>query len=95
VTGRRAGFWTLLLELAMLAASLRAGGPIADGVRVIGLIVVGMVGALVVFVARVRRGHPRPAQAAIPAVAIAAAGCGSTGYARQLVTGPAGPRTVG
>jgi hypothetical protein len=53
VTGRRAGFWTLLLELAMLAASLRAGGPIADGVRVIGLIVVGMVGALVVFVAAV------------------------------------------
>jgi hypothetical protein len=53
VTGRRAGFWTLLLELAMLAASFRAGGPIADGVRVIGLIVVGMVGALVVFVAAV------------------------------------------
>ena len=45
--------WSLLLELAMLAASLGTGGPVADGVRAIGLIVVAMVGALVVFVAAV------------------------------------------
>jgi hypothetical protein len=45
--------WSLLLELAMLAASLGTGGPVADGVRAIGLIVVAMVGALVVFVATV------------------------------------------
>jgi hypothetical protein len=45
--------WSLLLDLAMLAASLGAGGPVADGVRVVGLIVVAMVGALVVFVAAV------------------------------------------
>jgi hypothetical protein len=50
---RRAGRWMLLLELAMLAASLPGAGPVADGVRVIGLIVVGVVGALVVFVAAV------------------------------------------
>jgi hypothetical protein len=48
---RRLSRWTLLLELAMLAASLGTGRPVADGVRVIGLIVVGVVGALVVFVA--------------------------------------------
>jgi hypothetical protein len=40
-------------EVAMLAASLGVGGPVADGVRVVGLIVVAMVGALVVFVAAV------------------------------------------
>jgi hypothetical protein len=45
--------WSLLLDLAMLAASLGAGGPVADGVRVVGLIVVAVVGALVVFVAAV------------------------------------------
>ena len=50
---RRLGRWALLLELAMLAASLGTGGPIADGVRTIGLIVVAIVGALVVFVAAV------------------------------------------
>jgi hypothetical protein len=48
---RRLRHWSLLLDLAMLAASLGAGGPVADGVRAIGLIVVAMVGALVVFVA--------------------------------------------
>jgi hypothetical protein len=53
VTGRRVGRLTLLLELAMLAASLGGAGPVADGVRVIGLIVVGVLGALVVFVAAV------------------------------------------
>jgi hypothetical protein len=53
MTGRRVGRWALLLELAMLAASLGTGGPVAHGVRVIGLIVVGVVGALVVFVAAV------------------------------------------
>ena len=37
----------------MLAASLSTAGPIADGVRAIGLIVVGLVGALVVFAAAV------------------------------------------
>jgi hypothetical protein len=53
VTGRRLRHGSLLLDLAMLAASLGAGGPVADGVRAIGLIVVAMVGALVVFVAAV------------------------------------------
>jgi hypothetical protein len=48
---RRLRQWSLLLELAMLAASLGAGGPVADGVRAIGLIVVAMLGSLVVFVA--------------------------------------------
>jgi hypothetical protein len=50
---RRVRHWSLLLDLAMLAASLGAGGPVADGVRAIGLIVVAMVGVLVVFVAAV------------------------------------------
>jgi hypothetical protein len=50
---RRLRRWSLLLELAMLAASLGTGGPVADGVRAIGLIVVAMVGALIVFVAAV------------------------------------------
>jgi hypothetical protein len=50
---RRLGRWTLLLELAMLAASLRGAGPVADGVRAIGLIVVAVLGAVVVFVAAV------------------------------------------
>ena len=50
---RRLSRWALLLELAMLAASLGTGGPIADGVRTIGLIVVAIIGALVVFVAAV------------------------------------------
>jgi hypothetical protein len=50
---RRLRQWSLLLELAMLAASLGAGGPVADGVRAVGLVVVAMMGALVVFVAAV------------------------------------------
>jgi hypothetical protein len=50
---RRLGRWMLLAELAMLAASLGGTGPVAEGVRVIGLIVVAMLGALVVFVAAV------------------------------------------
>jgi hypothetical protein len=50
---RRLRRWSLLLELAMLAASLGTGGPVADGVRTIGLIVVAVIGALVVFVAAV------------------------------------------
>jgi len=50
---RRLRHWSLLLELAMLAASLGSAGPVADGVRAIGLIVVAMLGALVVFVAAV------------------------------------------
>jgi hypothetical protein len=37
----------------MLAASLGTAGPVADGVRAVGLIVVAMVGALAVFVASV------------------------------------------
>jgi hypothetical protein len=53
VTSRRLRRWSLLLDLAMLAASLAAGGPVAAGVRAIGLIVVAMVGGLVVFVAAV------------------------------------------
>jgi hypothetical protein len=50
---RRLRQWSLLLELAMLAASLGASGPVADGVRAVGLIVVAMLGGLVVFVAAV------------------------------------------
>jgi len=42
-----------VLELAMLAASIATGGPIPDGVRTIGLIVMALLGALVVFVAAV------------------------------------------
>jgi hypothetical protein len=53
VTGRRLRHWSLLLDLAMLAASLGTAGPVADGVRAVGLIVVAMVGALAVFVASV------------------------------------------
>lgn len=43
----------IVFEMAMLAASLGVGGPIADGARTIGLIVVAILGALVVFVAAV------------------------------------------
>jgi hypothetical protein len=50
---RRLRHWSLLLDLAMLAASLGGAGPVADGVRAVGLIVVAMVGTLVVFVAAV------------------------------------------
>jgi hypothetical protein len=50
---RRPRRWPLLLELAMLAASLGSGGPVADGVRAVGLVVVAVVGALVMFVAAV------------------------------------------
>jgi hypothetical protein len=50
---RRLRCWSLLLELAMLAASLGTGGPVADGVRAVGLVVVAVVGALAVFVAAV------------------------------------------
>jgi hypothetical protein len=50
---KRVSRYALLLELAMLAASLGTAGPIADGVRAIGLIVVAIIGALVVFVAAV------------------------------------------
>lgn len=50
---RRLRPWSLLLELAMLAASLGTGGPVADGVRAVGLVVVAMVGTLVVFVVAV------------------------------------------
>jgi hypothetical protein len=50
---RRVGRWSLLVELAMLAASLPGAGPMAAGVRVIGLIIVAILGALIVFVAAV------------------------------------------
>jgi hypothetical protein len=50
---RRLRCWSLLLELAMLAASLGTGGPVADGVRAVGLVVVAVVGALAVFVVAV------------------------------------------
>ena len=53
MTSRRLRHWSLLLDLAMLAASLGAAGPVADGVRAIGLIVVAMVGALAVVMAAV------------------------------------------
>jgi hypothetical protein len=42
-----------VFELAMLAVSIGTGGPVADGVRAIGLIVMGVVGTLVVFVTAV------------------------------------------
>jgi hypothetical protein len=44
---------TVMFDLAMLAASLRAGGPMADGVRAIGLIVLSILGVLVMFVTAV------------------------------------------
>jgi ethanolamine transporter EutH len=50
---RRLRRWSLLGELAMLAASLGSGGSVADGVRALGLVVVAMLGGLVVFVAAV------------------------------------------
>jgi hypothetical protein len=50
---RRLRYWSLLLDLAMLAASFGAGGPVAEGVRAVGLVVVAMLGGLVVFVAAV------------------------------------------
>lgn len=63
---RRLGRWTLLLELAMLAASLGGAGPVGEGVRIIGLVVVAVLGALVIFVAGGVRGRPaRPTQAAV------------------------------
>jgi hypothetical protein len=37
--------------LASILALVRAGGPLAEGVRVVVLVVVGMLGAVVVFVA--------------------------------------------
>jgi hypothetical protein len=40
----------VVVELAMLAASLRGGGPLADGVRTVAVVVVAALGALVVFV---------------------------------------------
>jgi hypothetical protein len=41
----------VVFELAMLAASLRGAGPLANSVRTVAVGVVAMVGALVVFVA--------------------------------------------
>jgi hypothetical protein len=41
------------VDLALLAASIGVSGPVGDGVRAIGVIVVGILGALVVFVAAV------------------------------------------
>ena len=41
----------LLVELVMLAGSLSTGGNVADGIRVIAIIVAGVVGALVIFAA--------------------------------------------
>jgi hypothetical protein len=48
MTARRA--LAVVFELAMLAANVGGGGPIADGVRTIGLIVAALLGAVVVFV---------------------------------------------
>jgi hypothetical protein len=45
--------WSLLLDLALLAASISVSGPVGDGVRAIGIIVAGILGGLVVFVAAV------------------------------------------
>jgi len=41
----------LLLDLAMLAASLVTGGPVADGIRAVAVVVAAVVGGLVVFCA--------------------------------------------
>jgi hypothetical protein len=43
----------ILLDVLFLAASLSTGGGIADGIRVIAVVVGGVVGALVIFVAAV------------------------------------------
>jgi hypothetical protein len=43
----------VVFDLAMLAASLRGTGPVADGVRTAAVVVVAALGALVVFVAAV------------------------------------------
>jgi len=43
----------VVLELAMLAASLRGAGPLAESVRTAAVVVVAALGALVVFVAAV------------------------------------------
>jgi hypothetical protein len=44
------GRFGLVLELALLAASLGTGGPVAAGIRIIGLIVAALLAALVIFV---------------------------------------------
>ena len=43
----------VVFELAMLAASLGGNGSVADGVRIVAVVVVAALGALVVFVAAV------------------------------------------
>ena len=48
MTARRA--LAVVFELAMLSASLRGGGPLADSVRLVAVVVVAALGALVVFV---------------------------------------------
>jgi hypothetical protein len=42
---------SLLLDLALLAASLVTGGPVADGIRTIAVLMAAIVGGLVVFCA--------------------------------------------
>jgi hypothetical protein len=51
MTARRA--LAVVFELAMLAASLGGNGSVADGVRIVAVVVVAALGALVVFVAAV------------------------------------------
>ena len=41
----------LLLDLLLLGASLATGGDVGDGIRAIGVVVAGMLGALVIFCA--------------------------------------------
>ena len=41
----------VVLELAMLAASLRGAGPLAESIRVVAMVVVAALGALVMFIA--------------------------------------------
>jgi hypothetical protein len=43
----------VVFELAMMAASLGGNGSVADGVRIVAVVVVAALGALVVFVAAV------------------------------------------
>ena len=49
MTARRA--LAVVFELAMLAASLRGSGPLADSIRTVAVVVVAVLGVLVVFVA--------------------------------------------
>jgi hypothetical protein len=48
---KRASRFGLLLELALFAASFTTGRPVAEGIRMIGVFVAAVLGALVIFCA--------------------------------------------